>query len=44
MRSIRHGALPAVIQGGMGVAVSSWPLARAVADDRPARRRVGHGA
>jgi NAD(P)H-dependent flavin oxidoreductase YrpB (nitropropane dioxygenase family) len=24
------GALPAVIQGGMGVAVSSWPLARAV--------------
>jgi NAD(P)H-dependent flavin oxidoreductase YrpB (nitropropane dioxygenase family) len=25
------GARPAVIQGGMGVAVSSWPLARAVA-------------
>lgn len=25
------GALPAVIQGGMGVAISSWPLARAVA-------------
>jgi NAD(P)H-dependent flavin oxidoreductase YrpB (nitropropane dioxygenase family) len=25
------GALPALIQGGMGVAVSSWPLARAVA-------------
>lgn len=24
------GALPAVIQGGMGVGVSSWPLARAV--------------
>ncbi|HEY5989264.1 MAG TPA: nitronate monooxygenase, partial [Streptosporangiaceae bacterium] len=24
------GALPALIQGGMGVAVSSWPLARAV--------------
>jgi len=23
--------LPALIQGGMGVAVSSWPLARAVA-------------
>jgi NAD(P)H-dependent flavin oxidoreductase YrpB (nitropropane dioxygenase family) len=25
------GALPVLIQGGMGVAVSSWPLARAVA-------------
>src|SRR6266702_8705460 len=24
-------SVPAVIQGGMGVAVSSWPLARAVA-------------
>lgn len=24
------GALPALIQGGMGVVVSSWPLARAV--------------
>ena len=29
MMSVR--ALPLVIQGGMGVAVSSWPLARAVA-------------
>lgn len=29
---LRHdaGALPTLIQGGMGVAVSSWPLARAV--------------
>lgn len=25
------GLPPAVIQGGMGIAVSSWPLARAVA-------------
>src|SRR5487761_1265202 len=25
------GSLPLVIQGGMGVAISSWPLARAVA-------------
>lgn len=31
MPTSRAAALPAVIQGGMGVAVSSWPLARAVA-------------
>jgi NAD(P)H-dependent flavin oxidoreductase YrpB (nitropropane dioxygenase family) len=31
MRTYDAGTLPAVIQGGMGVAVSSWPLARAVA-------------
>ncbi|MDT5223659.1 MAG: hypothetical protein QOG19_1066, partial [Mycobacterium sp.] len=28
--AVAIGALPVVIQGGMGVAVSSWPLARAV--------------
>jgi NAD(P)H-dependent flavin oxidoreductase YrpB (nitropropane dioxygenase family) len=27
----REGELPAIIQGGMGVGVSGWPLARAVA-------------
>lgn len=27
-----HKAEPIIIQGGMGVAVSAWPLARAVAE------------
>ncbi|HVB44941.1 MAG TPA: nitronate monooxygenase [Streptosporangiaceae bacterium] len=31
MLNYRAGTLPVIIQGGMGVAVSSWPLARAVA-------------
>jgi NAD(P)H-dependent flavin oxidoreductase YrpB (nitropropane dioxygenase family) len=31
MRTYDASTLPALIQGGMGVAVSSWPLARAVA-------------
>src|SRR5579862_150690 len=31
MTTPRAAELPALIQGGMGVAVSSWPLARAVA-------------
>ena len=35
--------LPRIIQGGMGVAVSSWRLARAVSLRGPARRRIGHG-
>lgn len=30
MRRYDAAALPAIIQGGMGVAISSWPLARAV--------------
>ena len=37
-----HRARPAIIQGGMGVAVSGWRLAREVSLRRAPRRRVGH--